>query len=225
MATASDPAGRIAILYRSAFRGDVARLAERIARGVARVPGASALLVTVKDVDQHRDALHRADAIIMGSPTYVGSVSAGFKAFIESLAGDVWLGRMWLGQLAAGFTCSAGRGGDKFNRLLDLVAAAAQMGMEWVPLRRLGGNYSTAGSEADLDRMAGCLGVMAQANIGEPGDRAPPKSDLMTAGLHGEHMASTARQLAIGRAASPAPHVEPVPVTPGRPRSIRDMNG
>lgn len=223
MATASDtPAFGVAIVYHSAFRGDVGRLAQRIGKGAARVPGAVPTLIRVEEVDSHWDTLAAAQAIIMGCPTYVGSVSAAFKAFIEMLAGEIWLERRWLGKVAGGFTCSAGRGGDKFNCLLDLSVAAAQMGMIWVPMRMTGGNYSSAGSEQDLNRMAGYLGVMAQANIDEPGDLAPPESDLMTAELHGEHIAWTARQIAIGQAAAPAPYA-PAAAAPGRPRSLREM--
>ena len=111
---------------------------------------------------------------------------------------------MWVNKIAAGFTVSAGRSGDKLNCLQQLVIFAAQMGMIWVPVRITGGNYSSAGSEADLNRMAGYIGLMAQANIDEPPELAPPPSDIETAEMHGHHVASVARQYALGRRELPA---------------------
>ncbi len=133
---------------------------------------------------------------------------------------------MWVNKIAAGFTVSAGRSGDKLSCLQQLVTFAAQMGMIWVPLRITGGNYSTQGSEADLNRMAGYLGVMAQANIDESPDVAPPESDLETAALHGHHVAHVARQFAHGRRALPADYdafAVQVPPGEGPPKTLPEL--
>jgi multimeric flavodoxin WrbA len=190
---------RITILYYSAFKGQTERLAQAIERGARRVPDTDVRLLRVEDAEQHWQRLHDSDAIVFGSPTYIGSVAARFKQFIELLSGDVWLKRMWVNKIAAGFTVSAGRSGDKLNCLQQMVIFAAQMGMIWVPVRLLGGNYSSQGSEEDLNRMAGYIGVMAQANIDEPADVAPPPSDIRTAEDHGEHVAAVARTFVLGR--------------------------
>lgn len=195
---------KICVVYFSQFKGATEKLAEAIARGAATVPETEARLIRVEDVDDRWAELHAADAIVFGTPTYMGSIAAGFKVFIEKLAGEVWLKRMWVNKVAAGFTVSAGRSGDKLNCLQQLVIFAAQMGMIWVPVRITGGNYSSAGSEADLNRMAGYIGLMAQANIDEPVELAPPPSDIETAEMHGHHVASVARQYALGRRQLPA---------------------
>jgi NAD(P)H dehydrogenase (quinone) len=209
----------VCIVYFSGFRGHTRRLAESVAEGAAGVTGVSSRLIPVTEVDDHWDALHAADAIVFGSPTYVGSVAARFKEFIERLAGDIWLQRAWLNKLAGGFTVSAGRSGDKFSTLSQLAVAAAQMGMLWVPLPMTGGHYSSAGSEAELNRIAGYLGVMAQANIDEGPDRAPPPSDLETARVYGAHIAALARQFRAGRQALGIT----APPFSGRPRAIAEM--
>jgi NAD(P)H dehydrogenase (quinone) len=215
---------RVVVAYFSGFKGATAALAQAVARGAASVPGVQVTVVNVEDIAEHWDSLHRADAMIFGSPTYVGSVAAGFKQFIERCAGDVWLGRLWLNKVAGAFTVSAGRSGDKLNCLQDIAIFAAQMGMVWVPVRITGGNYSTAGSEADLNRMAGYLGVMAQANIDEPPELAPPPSDIATAEMHGAHITWVARQLRAGRVAAPAPYDSFVDAVPsGRPRVLSEM--
>ena len=156
-------------------------------------------MVCVDDIDAHWGRLHQSDALIFGSPTYVGSVAAGFKQFIERCAGDIWVQRAWLNKIAGGFTVGAGRSGDKLHCLMDLLVFAMQMGMIWVPVPITGGNYSSSGSEADLNRMAGYVGVMAQANIDEPSAQAPPASDLATAALYGEHVTRNARKMMLGR--------------------------
>lgn len=217
---------RLVVVYFSQFRGATEKLAEAIARGAGTVPETEVTLVRVEDVDDHWQTLHAADAIVFGTPTYIGSVAAGFKAFVEKLAGEVWLRRLWVNKIAAGFTVSAGRSGDKLNCLQQLVVFAAQMGMIWVPLRITGGNYSTAGSEDDLNRMAGYIGVMAQANIDEPPEAAPPPSDIRTAELHGHHIASVARQYAHGRRALPADYDEfahQAPPDAGAPAGLADL--
>jgi len=194
---------KVSIVYDSSFKGNTAALAECVAEGAREVEGAEVHLVHVDDVPGRWKDLHTADAIIFGSPTYIGSVSGKFKLFIEQLAGEVWLKRMWKNKLAAGFTVSAGRSGDKMNCLTQMVVFASQMAMIWVPQHVLGGNYSTKGSEKDMNRMAGYLGVMAQANIDEPPEVSPPESDRETAREHGRHVAQVAAQFVAGQRALP----------------------
>ena len=214
----------ITIVYDSSFKGQTKVLAEAVARGAESVEGAVVTMLHVDDVDANWDHLHKADAIIFGSPTYIGSVSANFKAFIEKLAGEVWLKRMWRNKFAAGFTVSAGRSGDKLNCLNQMVIFAAQMAMIWVPQVELGGNYSTQGSEEDLNRMAGYLGVMAQANIDEPAEVSPPESDRKTAEIHGRHVAQIAAQYRAGREAMPFQEEAPFEGE-GRPLGLQELPG
>lgn len=195
---------RVTVVYYSHYRGATEALARAIGRGAATVPGTDVAVLSVEGIDAHWNRLHDSDAIVFGTPTYIGGPAARFKQFIEQLAGEVWLKRMWTNKIASGFTVSAGRSGDKLACLEQLVIFAAQLGMIWVPVRVTGGNYSTKGSEEDLNRMAGYIGLMAQANIDEPPELAPPPADIRFAELHGEHVASVARQYAHGRRAFPA---------------------
>ena len=101
----------IAIAYYSQFKGATTALAEAIARGARSVPDTTVDILHVDQVDEHWPTLHAADAIIFGTPTYIGSAAAGFKVFMERLAGQAWLERLWMNKVAAGFTVSAGRSG------------------------------------------------------------------------------------------------------------------
>ena len=138
----------VAIVYFSA-EGHTEAIAGSIAKGAAQVADTEVKLVRVDDVDEQWEVLHRADALVFGTPTHIGGIAWQFQAFIEKTSGAIWLDRMWTDKLAAGFTCSAGRSGDKLACLERLVLFAAQMGMIWVPLHLLGGNYSTRGGEGD----------------------------------------------------------------------------
>ena len=193
----------VSIVYDSSFKGQTEVLAKCVLEGVSSVDNIQGYMIHVNDVDEHWNTLHNSEAIIFGSPTYIGGVTAQFKLFIEKLAGEVWLKRMWKNKFAAGFTISAGRSGDKLNCLTDMVIFASQMAMIWVPQHILGGNYSTAGSEKDLNRMAGYLGVMAQGNIDEPADISPPESDKETARMHGRHVAQITAQFIEGQKSLP----------------------
>ena len=72
----------IVVVYHSGY-GHTAKQAQAIADGAAGIAGVRAQLVSVEHVEQHWRSLDDADAIIFGSPTYMGSVSAPFKAFMD----------------------------------------------------------------------------------------------------------------------------------------------
>ncbi|MDG2320613.1 MAG: flavodoxin family protein [Rhodospirillaceae bacterium] len=217
---------KISIVYDSNFKGQTAALAECVAEGARTVEGAEVHVLHVDDVDDNWSTLHTSDALIFGSPTYIGSVSGKFKLFAEKLAGEVWLKRMWKNKFAAGFTVSAGQSGDKMNCLTQMIVFASQMAMIWVPQHALGGKYSTAGSDKDINRLAGYLGAMAQANIDEPADIAPPESDRETARMHGRHVTQVAAQFIVGQTTLPFQEETPFDAEgEGRPLTLPELSG
>lgn len=180
----------IAIVYHSGY-GHTARQAEAVARGAASVPGATAQLVKAEDADAHWGDLQKADAIVFGAPTYMGGVSAPFKAFMDA-SSKIWFTQEWKDKVAAGFTNSASQSGDKLSTLLQLAVFAAQHGMIWVGLGLLPGNNSSKGSVEDVNRLGSFLGAMAQSNADQGPEFGPPQADLKTAELLGERVAKTA---------------------------------
>src|SRR5918998_269338 len=142
----------IAIAYHSGF-GHTARQARAVAHGAGTVRGTRASLHDVGTIDERLwAALAGADAIVFGSPTYMGSPSATFQAFAEASAG-VWAEQGWQGKIAAGFTNSAGVNGDKLNALTSMAILAAQHGMHWVSLGLPPGwLYTSTGGPDDLNR-------------------------------------------------------------------------
>ena len=185
---------RVTIVYHSGY-GHTARLAQSVARGAESVAGAIVQLVPVAEVEKHWDALDRSDAIIFGSPTYMGGPSAQFKAFADS-TGSRWGKLAWKDKLAAGFTNSGSPAGDKLATLVQFSIFAAQHGMNWVSL---GLNPSPT-----MNRLGSFLGATSQSPHGASDEAAPPPEDLETGALLGRRVAEAAQRWARGRAQSPA---------------------
>lgn len=76
-------------------------------------------------------SLDESDAIVFGTPTYMGSVAGQMKAFMDAMA-PRWFMKAWNNKLGAAFTASGLAGGDKQNCLFTLVTFAMQMCMRWV---------------------------------------------------------------------------------------------
>jgi multimeric flavodoxin WrbA len=179
----------IAIVYHSGF-GHTKAQAEAVASGAAAVTGAQVHLIPVEEAEAKADLLNAADAIIFGSPTYMGSVSAKFKEFME-WSSKIWYGRGWANKLAAGFTVSASQSGDKLAALQQLAIYGAQHGMIWVGVDLLPGNNSSKGSVEDLNRLGSFLGAMAQSNA-DQGPEGVTEADRKTAAHLGQRVAEAA---------------------------------
>jgi len=183
---------KVAVAYHSGY-GHTEVLAQAVAAGVENA-GAKALTVSVADIDAvDWDALNSADAIVFGSPTYMGSVSGQFKTFMDA-SSKIWFEGGWKDKLAAGFTNSASQSGDKLNTLIQLSVYAAQQGMNWVSLGLMPGNNSSQGNETDLNRIGSYLGAMAQSNSDEGAELTPPQADRETAEILGARVAAAAQR-------------------------------
>ncbi|MCU7553775.1 NAD(P)H-dependent oxidoreductase [Alteromonas sp. ASW11-19] len=104
--------------------------------------------------------LHTCQAIIFGSPTYMGGVAAQFKAFADATS-DFWAEQRWAGMLAAGVTSGTGLNGDQASTLTYLQLLASQHGMLWIGLDTPY-NHTPDG----MNRLGCQLGVTAQSNDG-----------------------------------------------------------
>ena len=102
---------KVVVVFHSGY-GHTAKLAEAVAQGASSVNGAEVKLIPVAEAESHWDDFQNADAIIMGAPTYMGSLSAEFKKFME-LSSKFWMQQSWKDKIAGGFTNSASLSGDK----------------------------------------------------------------------------------------------------------------
>jgi NAD(P)H dehydrogenase (quinone) len=167
---------KVCVVYHSGY-GHTQRVAESVTKGAESVTNVECKLISVGDLDEGSslwDELDNTDAMIFGTPTYMGSVSADMKKFMEATSGR-WMELKWADKLAAGFTNSASQNGDKQNTLVTFATFAAQHGMVWINLNQAPGNNHSGGSNAD-----------------EGPDVAPLQSDLKTAELLGERVAKCA---------------------------------
>lgn len=179
--TGSEPlTKRLSIVYHSAY-GHTARVAEVIAQGARSVPNTQVHLMSVSEIDW--DALDASDVIVFGSPTYMGSVTADMKAFMDATS-KRWKARHWQGKTAAAFANSGGLSGDKLAVLQQLCLFAMQHGMIWAGLPLM----PTGMTQHDLNRMAGFLGLMTQSD-NAPVEVTPPDGDLRTAAWFGQYLA------------------------------------
>lgn len=192
---------RIAVVYHSGY-GHTQRQAEAVACGIAQVEGVQALLLNVEEAQKRWDDLSEAEAIIFGAPTYVAGASAAFKAFEDASSHAVMTkGFKWKNKLAAGFTNSGSRSGDKLATLIQIALFAAQHGMHWISLGLPPGNHSSKGSDDELNRLGFFLGAGAQSNTDEGPETVPPEADLATARYLGRRVAEATLQFVRGREA------------------------
>jgi multimeric flavodoxin WrbA len=177
---------KIAVVFHSGY-GHTLRMAQSVAEG------ADADLVAI-DVDGNVSeagwaTLNAADAIIMGSPTYMGSVSWQFKKFADA-SSKPWFSQAWKDKVFAGFTNSATMNGDKLSTLHYLFTLAMQQGGIWVGTALMPSN-SKAAQRNDLNYVGSFSGAMAQS----PSDASPAEmlpGDLETARLFGKRVADVA---------------------------------
>ena len=206
------PEPRVAVAYHSGF-GHTATLAAAVAAG-ARDTGAAVVMIAVDAItDDGWQELDESDAVVFGCPTYMGNVSAGFQAFAEK-TGRRCINGTWQNKIAAGFTNSGAKSGDKLQTLMSLAVFAAQHHMLWVSLGLPPGWNSSTGSDQDLNRLGFWLGAAAATDV-DAGPEHVHSADVATCRHLGARVSAVCRQLIAGRAVTaaargPAASWEPV---------------
>ncbi len=186
----------ISILYFSGY-GHAAKLAEAVERGAASVPGSVVQVHRISETGELADevwtALGDADAIIYGTPTYMGGPAWQFKRVADA-SSSRWLKQDWKDKLAAGFTVSAATNGDKFSTIQYLWTLSQQHGQFWVGTGLLPSNAKAHGP-ADINWSGGTSGVVAIAPADASPEEAPGAGDLAAAEALGRRVAGLAERL------------------------------
>ncbi len=134
----------ILVLYYSRY-GNVALMAQCVARGIEHIPGCTARLRTVPAVstvcEQSEEEIprsgppyaSRADlsecaGLALGSPTRFGNMAAPLKYFIDGTS-DLWLSGALIGKPAAVFTSTASLHGGQETTLLSMMLPLLHHGM------------------------------------------------------------------------------------------------
>lgn len=187
---------KVVVVFHSAT-GSTRRLAQAIAAGATMEPGAEVVAVEIvgADIVEGRFGniellwqLDNADAIIFGSPTYMGCVSAQFKAFTDATS-ELWAKQAWANKIAAGFTIGANLSGDQLNTIQYLQVFANQHGMLWVGLD-IPGNYDPA-MRNRLGAQSGLIAHSVDTDLNE--------TDLLAARYLGQRVAKVGKKLTTRR--------------------------
>lgn len=188
----------IKIVYHSGS-GNTKSLAEAVHAGASEAGSSELMEITGSQINEGRfiddsflSRLDEADAIIFGSPTYMGMVSGQMKCFLDATSSR-WMSASWNSKLAAGFTTSLGLSGDKQSTLSYLVTVACQHGMVWVGSDAPNSLFTGDEMEVATNRLSSGLGVMSQVNFGP--EFAPTSGDLATGRLLGMRVATLAQKL------------------------------
>lgn len=121
--------------------------------------GANTTATDVLNLDY--ELVNNADTIVFGSASSFGTVSATFKAFMESTE-SFWYRQPWKNKFAAAFTVSCCNSADKLNTLQTLSLFGAYHGMQWISLGIL--PRFVSGQQSDGQNRFSCYsGLMLQA--------------------------------------------------------------
>jgi multimeric flavodoxin WrbA len=182
---------KIVIVYFSGY-GHTKRMAETVAQGA----GGTLLAIDAEGnlPEGGWETLAAADAIIMGAPTYMGSVPWQFKKFADA-SSKPWYTQAWKNKLAAGFTNSASMNGDKLSTLHYLFTLSMQHSMVWVGTGMMPSNAKSA-TRNDVNYVASFSGAMASTPSDASVDEMLP-GDLETARLFGVRVAEVASRYQV----------------------------
>lgn len=180
---------KIVIVYHSGY-GHTKKVAESVAEG----SGGTLLAIDAEGnlPEGGWEQLQAADAIVMGSPTYMGGPSWQFKKWADA-SSKAWFTMAWKDKLAAGFTNSAGMNGDKLSTLHYMFTLSQQQGMFWVGTGMMPAIQKSS-TRHDLNYVASASGLMTVT----PSDASVDEmaaGDLATARAFGERVAAAAAKL------------------------------
>lgn len=198
---------KVLVLYHSSY-GHTETLAQAVAEGARAVEGVAVTLKRVPElmpqdamrgagmkVDQAADVaepgeLPDYDAILFGTPTRFGNMSAQMRNFLDQ-TGGLWAQGKLIGKVGSVFV-STGTGGGNESTALTFMPTLLHHGMIVVGLP-----YS-AQELMDLSEVKGGSPYGAGTIAGPRGDRSPTEKELAMARFQGRHVAQIAATLKRG---------------------------
>jgi NAD(P)H dehydrogenase (quinone) len=196
---------RVLVLYYSSY-GHIEAMAQAVAEG-ARAGGAEATVKRVPELvpeevarksgmklDQAApvatvDELPGYDAIVFGTPTRFGNMTAQMRSFLDQ-TGGLWAKGALIGKVGSVFTSSATQHGGQESTILTFVPTLMHHGMVVVGLP-----YAFAG-QTGLEEIKGGSPYGASTIAGADGSRMPSAVELEGARFQGRHVAQVAAKLA-----------------------------
>ena len=200
---------KVNIIFHSVY-GHVFRLAEAVAEGAQQVDGAEVKLVQVPETLPEEilaqmgateakkklahiplatlDNLVEADAVIFGTPTRFGMMSAQMRAFLDS-TGQLWADGALIGKVGSVFTSTGSQHGGQETTIVSFHATLLHHGMIIV-----GVPYSEKGL-LRVDEVSGGTPYGSSTIAAPDGSRLPSENELAIGCFQGKHVAEITKRL------------------------------
>lgn len=196
---------KLLVLYYSSY-GHIEKMAQAIAEGAKKVSGANVVVKRVPEtvpadiakqshfkLDQAApvatiDELADYDAIIFGTPTRYGNMTAQMKTFLD-MTGGLWMKGALVGKVGSVFTSSATQHGGQETTITSFHTVLLHHGMVIVGLP-----YACQ-AQMGVDEIKGGSPYGASTIAGGDGSRQPSEQELGMARYQGEHVAKIAAKL------------------------------
>lgn len=200
---------KISVIFHSIY-GHVWRMAGAMAEGARSVEGAEVRLLQVQETLSDEiigkmgateakkqfahvpvatlNDLSEADAVIFGTPTRFGNMSAQMRAFLDS-TGGLWMKGALIGKVGSVFASTATQHGGQESTILSFHTTLLHHGMIIVGLP-----YSEK-RQMSMDEITGGSPYGATTIASPDGSRLPSENELAMARFQGAHVASITRRL------------------------------
>ncbi len=200
-----DPVTKVLVLYYSSY-GHIEQMAYAVAEGAREVEGVEAVVKRVPELVSEEVArqshfkldqpapvaepneLGDYDAIIVGTPTRFGNMTAQMRNFWDQ-TGGLWAQGKLVGKVGSVFTSSATQHGGQESTILGFIPTLLHQGMVVVGLP-----YAFAG-QMGVDEIVGGSPYGASTITGGDGSRQPSERELAGARFQGKHVAGIAAKL------------------------------
>lgn len=200
---------KVNVIFHSVW-GHIYRMAEAVADGARQVDGAQVKLFQVHETlpqdilasmgaveskksfahipEATLDNLSEADAIIFGTATRYGMMTAQMKTFLDS-TGQLWAKGALVGKVGSVFTASATQHGGQESTILNFHTVLLHHGMIIVGLP-----YSET-RQMTMAEITGGSPYGVSTISGGDGSRLPSENELAMARFQGKHVAEIAGRL------------------------------
>ena len=196
---------KILVLYYSSW-GHVEQMAEAVAEGARKVPGAEVTIKRVPELvpDEVAKAAHYKldqkapiaqpaeladyDAVIFGTPTRYGNMAAQMKNFLDQ-TGGLWVKGALVGKVGSVFASTATQHGGQETTITSFHTVLLHQGMVIVGLP-----YAFQG-QMIMTEITGGSPYGASTMASGDGSRQPTENELAGARYQGEHVARIASKL------------------------------
>ncbi len=195
----------VLVLYHSMY-GHIEVMAKAVAAGVAEAGGRPTIgrvpeLMTQEQLEKAGARTELAgpvvkpasladyDAVILGTPTRFGNMSAQMRSFLDQ-CGPLWQKGALVGRVGSVFTASNTQHGGQETTIVTAHVTLLHLGMVIVGLP-----YSFEG-QMTMAEISGGSPYGASTIAGAKGDRWPSENELSGARFQGRHVTDIARKLA-----------------------------